>query len=237
MAVRPCVSVVTQLDTRRPEDLAGYDGGHAGPVGSWSTMRQRSCDGSTILHTLQIQSGPTLDHTGLFNLGEVAVDENLEIHQRIDAAIANLPAGIPPDKIAVSWPIGSYIIEDGYITIHHIFRGKICGTRQILDVSGSGVTGEDGTRQFGLNAFHCQNRRPGAGEGRFSYDHPINVLATPDGDAPIYLTTRASIGTDSNDQSLEDVIITVYAWNASGAPEPAAVFDWRCRVLFSVGIG
>jgi hypothetical protein len=164
--------------------------------------------------------------------------DNTELQQLVDSESQNLPAGIPPDRIAVSWPIGAYTSSDGFVTIHSILRGKRCGARQVLDVTGYGITGNNGTVRISLNGFHCLNRPPEAGTGAFEYDDPINVIATARGSTPVFLTvTTEVVPRASSAQNVEDVLITVFGWAAGGNPQSGVVFNWRCRVLTSSSLG
>jgi hypothetical protein len=87
----------------------------------------------------------------------------------------------------------------------------------VLDVSGVGATGADGTVEFLLSDYHCFED--------FYVEHPVNLLATPRAHTPVFLTMDHALTEDRH-----DVKITVMAWNASGSPVANVAFDWRCRV-------
>ena len=94
---------------------------------------------------------------------------------------------------------------------------KRCFLRKTLDVSGLEVTGPNGQKVIELTLFICPV------DGKFSF--PINVVATPISQDPVYVTVQQQIIKNGG-----DVQITVFAWDASGAPAPKIPFNWRCRV-------
>ena len=109
---------------------------------------------------------------------------------------------------------------DGFTTWQSLIfpRPKSCEPAPILDVTGWGSTGPDGRRTFRLSYFACL---PG------SLAPPINVVATPGGSAPSFLTTQYSLVDNAT-----DLEITISAWDPGGAPAPDISFDWRCRVVY-----
>jgi hypothetical protein len=94
-----------------------------------------------------------------------------------------------------------------------------CHVTEVLDVSGFGITGSDGTTQFRLSSVLCLTGIPLYG--------PINVLATPISDSPSFVTTRHSLLEGSGP---DDVEIKFCSWGPNGAPAPSVAFNWRCRV-------
>jgi|SRR6516165_3881573 hypothetical protein len=90
---------------------------------------------------------------------------------------------------------------------------------RVLDVSGFSTTGSDGKSVFQLSTFAGFNIQAEA---------PIQVLATPRGGLPFFLTVEHALT-----QPGPDVEITVHAWNPQGKPAPNVEFDWQCRVLFA----
>jgi hypothetical protein len=85
----------------------------------------------------------------------------------------------------------------------------------LLDVSGVSYTGSDGKSVFRVTTFVG-----------FEIDaqEPINVVATPRGGVPFFLTVEYVL-------KQADVEITVYAWDPNGNPAPGVAFDWRCRFV------
>jgi hypothetical protein len=83
----------------------------------------------------------------------------------------------------------------------------------------------DGKRVFLLSDFLCD-----AYNRRFGCVEPINVVATPRAERPVFLTmTYAPVPPEPEVTFIPDVQITVFAWKANGAPAPDVEFDWRCR--------
>jgi hypothetical protein len=95
----------------------------------------------------------------------------------------------------------------------------ICAFFNILDVSGTGVTGQDGTAELKLSNFLCRDDFPDA------FTSPAIVVATSRAQSPILVTARASV--TSNER---DVKIEVETWDTSGSPAPRQSFNWSCRV-------
>jgi hypothetical protein len=158
--------------------------------------------------------------------------ESAELRRHLESALDRIPADAveTADEIAVTWPIATYTVSSGNATIFHAFLGKRCVTSRVLDVGAADTTAADGTGHISLNDFHCLRTSGGAGENVIGYDHPINVVATPRATAPAHLTAQAEIG-----PSARDVLITVFSWNANGAPLGGVRFNWRCTVrIFSV---
>jgi hypothetical protein len=88
----------------------------------------------------------------------------------------------------------------------------------LLDVSGVSSTGSDGKSVFQVSTF------VGAATGALE---PINILATPRGALPFFLTVEHKIVAV---QGVNDVEITVDAWDPQGNPAPNVEFYWRCRL-------
>jgi hypothetical protein len=126
-----------------------------------------------------------------------------------------------------SWwmPVGAYSFSDGLVTWRNIIRflPKSCNDARLLDVSGVSSTGSDGKRVFRLSEFVCFGTINSLAE-------PINVVATPLANAPGFLTAQHQL----IPATVDDVEITIFTWDASGAPAPNVVFDWRCRVVSNV---
>ncbi len=112
--------------------------------------------------------------------------------------------------------------HDGSATKVHSFVGKYCVSTGILDVCGISATDDDGTAEINLTDFVCI-RTPKAGENFDLIVLPAFFVATARSHTPIYMTSEVS-------GQNEDILIRVFAWNPSGAPEPNAMFDWHCCV-------
>src|SRR5689334_15577543 len=92
-----------------------------------------------------------------------------------------------------------------------------CYDSDALDVSGFSQTGANGQAIFRLTSFLCRATQ--------TFILPINVLATPISQQPVFLTVTHVLVNNGG-----DVEITVFSWDANGAPAPEVAFDWRCRV-------
>lgn len=113
--------------------------------------------------------------------------------------------------------IALYDLADGYTTTRRFGApSNVCRATKVLDVSGFGYTGSDGTTQFKLSSALCLSGIALAG--------PINVLATPIADTPCFVTTRHFLVNGN------DVEIKVWSWGPDGAAAPSVAFNWRCRV-------
>ena len=104
-------------------------------------------------------------------------------------------------------------------TQRHLLIGRPnrCFDSRVFDVSGFAATGNNGQIVFRLSSFLCP-----AGE---IFSHPINVVATPISAKPFFVTVMHTLVNNGT-----DVEITVFAWDANGAPAPGIAFNWRCRV-------
>jgi hypothetical protein len=153
-----------------------------------------------------------------------------ELRKYLESALEGLPAELigAADEVAVQWPIAAHTQSDGSVTIQHAFLGLRCATGRILDISGSGVTGDNGRAEFSLGPLLCLRggQVPGT-TSRLSYEHPINVIATARSNRPVHLTAEAVLATVNG---LPDVAITVFAWNPNGGLDEGARFYWRCMV-------
>jgi len=98
-----------------------------------------------------------------------------------------------------------------------VARPNRCTDSRVFDVSGFAQTQANGQFVFKLTSFLCP-----AGE---IFDFPINVLATPISQKPFFLTVMHKLVNNNT-----DLEITVFAWDANGAPAPNVAFNWRCRV-------
>jgi hypothetical protein len=98
-----------------------------------------------------------------------------------------------------------------------VFRPNRCFTSNAIDVSGFTQTQANGQVVFRLSSFLCPATQ--------TFTLPINVLATPISQKPFFLTVMQALVNNG-----ADVEITVFAWDANGAPAGNVAFNWRCRV-------
>lgn len=101
---------------------------------------------------------------------------------------------------------------------------KSCEWTGLLECTGSGRTGADGSTQFLLSDYF------GATHFRLediAIEDPVNFIATPLSTSPVFPTSLRNPTNDGH-----DVRFTVMAWDPAGAPAPDTSFDWRCRVPF-----
>ena len=98
-----------------------------------------------------------------------------------------------------------------------IARPNRCTDSRVVDVSGFAQTQGNGQVVFKLSSFLCPAHE--------IFSLPINVLATPISQKPFFLTVMHTLVNNGT-----DVEITVFSWDANGAPAPGVTFNWRCRV-------
>jgi hypothetical protein len=103
-----------------------------------------------------------------------------------------------------------------------LFEARYENLAPSLDVSGVSSTGSDGKSVFRLTGF-----LPSYEIRRLA--EPVNVIATPRGSLPLFLTAEYTFVTDPGTSQASDIEITVYAWDSNGNPAPDIAFDWRCR--------
>lgn len=135
--------------------------------------------------------------------------------------------------IALRERIGIYAIQtEGFITSRDIFpfgeSDVDCSPASLLDISGYGRTGRDGTTQLFLSKFKCDERNTRV----LMYLYPINFLATATTRIPVLVTAQPSLISNNR-----DVRINVQSWNTDGQQASNVVFHWRCRVPFYYRIG
>jgi hypothetical protein len=132
------------------------------------------------------------------------------------------------DRIRLTIRISSYnyITDNVYVaSTNIILPGKWCNYNPVFEIGGVAATRSDGKRVFRLREFSCI--------GQITFDHPVNVVATPLSSQPFFLTViHALVLPDPNNSNLNDVEITVFAWDANGNAAPNIAFDWRCRVPY-----
>ena len=133
------------------------------------------------------------------------------------------------ERIRWSYPVATYDFtpaDNAYVTtVNVILPGKSCNKRALFDISGVAATGSDGKRVFRLSEFACFPHWQG--QQAITFDHPVNVVATPVSSEPYFVTLKHVLLPDSR-----DVEITVFAWDSNGDAAPNIAFNWRCRVPY-----
>jgi hypothetical protein len=143
----------------------------------------------------------------------------LENKKQMEAILGEKISDDAIQLIKTRVPVAIYTKTPGITTHRHQLAAlpNVCYANDVMDVSGFAVTGNNGQRVFKLSEFICSSGK--------DYNHPINVVATPYSAKPFFLTVQHSLLNNG-----EDVEITVFAWDANGAPAPEVYFNWRCRV-------
>jgi hypothetical protein len=132
---------------------------------------------------------------------------------------------------AVVVPIATHTLQLGTLTERRQdlfappdFDGVIgpsanCSGRQLLDISGTGKTAENGTVELRLSSFLCRDGFPDG------FESPAIIVVTPRAQSPIHATARAQVTSDDRDVAFE-----VETWNADGSPAANQSFNWSCRI-------
>ena len=139
----------------------------------------------------------------------------------------------PEQLISLVFPIASHTYlalhqsdNDAWVTKRRfIFPIPICTDSRLLDSSGLFATGTDGKLVFRLRSLLCGR------DDIAQFDEPVNILATPQGQQPHYVTIAHQLIRDPNLPFFTDVEITASTWNPDGTPAPIVPFYWRCRVV------
>jgi len=129
----------------------------------------------------------------------------------------------------LTYPVGFTEIFYGVIKWKNVFPfpSEYCTAQTDIDVSGTSSTLDNGRRVFLLSDFVCTYV---ISLYQFGFVEPINVIATPRASRPVFLTMAYSMVQQGPQlPARPDVQITVFAWDANGAPAPNVEFDWRCR--------
>jgi len=144
----------------------------------------------------------------------------------------------PEQLISLVFPIASHTYlalhqsdNDAWVTKRRIiFPLPICPDSRLLDSSGLSATGTDGKLVFRLRNFLCSR------DGIAQFDEPVNVLATPQGQEPRYVTIAHQLIRDPNPNLafFTDVELTASTWNPDGTPAPNVPFYWRCRAVADI---
>ena len=150
------------------------------------------------------------------------------IKEQLEAIVGHKIDASEQQLAKFSYPIGLFSLWYGLAVSKRVFPfpSKICSfQRMVFDVGGVSSTLDDGKRVFLLSDFICD-----AYNRRFGCVEPVNVVATPRAERPVFLTmTYAPVPPEPQVTYIPDVQVTVFAWGANGAPAPNVEFDWRCR--------
>ena len=143
-----------------------------------------------------------------------------DVKKKVEALVGHRIEASGEELIRLVFAVGAFAFKDGNVTSRSIFfPSKTCSSGRLLDASGVSSTGTDGKRVFLLSDFVCFPEFT-------QLTNPVNVVATPRSESPFFVTmTHSLVNTPAT-----DVQITVFAWDANGAPAPNVVFDWRCLV-------
>jgi hypothetical protein len=127
-------------------------------------------------------------------------------------------------KISLLYPAATYNVtgtDSSWQCFRSILRflPKQCSSANLLDVSGSWITGSGGTVTLSLTDFICLPA---------TFVAPVNLVATAVSAGPLFVTVEHALVNNGN-----DVAMTFTTWNADGTAAPETTFDWRCRVPYS----
>ncbi len=135
----------------------------------------------------------------------------------------------PEQIITFRFPVGAFDYASGSTSWRNliIFQqpGLTCADANLLDASGLATTGTNGQATFLLSSYVCLPLVR-------AFAAPLNIVATARSSSPFFVTATLALVPDPNNAaSNNDVQITLYAWNAAGAPAPSVSIDWRFRVV------
>lgn len=152
-----------------------------------------------------------------------------QIKRQIEAIVGHEIEETEEQLISLWYPIGSHVFEqDASVAWKFLFtQAKSCRAETLLDASGKGTTGTDGKRVFKLTDFVCMT----LGD-RYELLEPVNIVATPRSITSVFVTTDYVAVTSGSPPSTIDLQLTIFAWDANGAPAANVNFHWRCRVPY-----
>lgn len=152
------------------------------------------------------------------------MSDTADMDDRLTRALRDEFGADELSRINLLHAVSARTLSAGSSLWRHVIRPVArCVDDEYVDVTGLSSTGADGRRTFRLRSFTCNLTRP--------FGLPVNVVATPVGTTPCFLTVERAIVDDG-----ADVEITVASWDPAGAPVPNVAFDWRCRVVVIVVI-
>jgi hypothetical protein len=122
--------------------------------------------------------------------------------------------------------------DDTWVTSERVISAQeVCTDSSLLDIGGLIKTGSNGRAVFRLNNFDRCLRH-----GFNDYSEPVNLLATPKGTSPVFMTISHELIFEPQFALNVDVEITASAWNPDGTAAANVPFYWRCRVPTSTVI-
>jgi len=146
-----------------------------------------------------------------------------DLKETLETALGEELAVSTVDKLNLFTIVGAHSFhrQDSFTTTQSIvvFIPKSCNPAALLDVDGFAATAADGKAVFRLSRFACFSATIG---------QPLNIVATPQSTAPVYLTAQHVLVDNAT-----DVEFTVFSWAPNGSPAPNVFFDWRSRVSFN----
>jgi hypothetical protein len=147
-----------------------------------------------------------------------------DLKKALEAALGEELAVPVPNRINLFSTVSAWSVQrqDSFTTTQSIIVNlpKSCATASLVDVDGFAATGSDGKAVFRLSRFTCLTS--------VTIGQPLNIVATPQSTAPVYLTAQHVL-VDGG----ADVEYTVFSWAPDGSPAPNVFFDWRSRVSFN----
>jgi hypothetical protein len=127
------------------------------------------------------------------------------------------------------YPVGAFDYTSGSSAWRSIIifqqPALSCADANLLDASGLSTTGANGQVTFLLSNFVCLQLVR-------AFSAPISIVATARSTSPFIVTTTCTLVPNPNSPgSMNDLQITLYAWDANGAPASGVSIDWRCRLV------
>jgi len=127
------------------------------------------------------------------------------------------------------YPVGAFDYSSGSSAWRSIIifqqPSLSCADANLLDASGLSTTGANGQVTFLLSNFVCLQLVR-------AFSAPISIVATARSTSPFFVTTTCTLVPNPNSpSSMNDLQITLYAWDANGAPASGVSIDWRCRLV------
>jgi hypothetical protein len=146
---------------------------------------------------------------------------------KIDLSAEQLVAAVFPVSASTYLASHNDPDNDAWVTKRRlIFPQPTCADSELLDTSALSETGTDGKLVFRLRTYLCDRLSLN------SFEEPVNLVATPQGPKPHYVTLLHHLIKDNPASSqFTDVEITAFTWNPDGSAAPNVWFFWRCRVV------
>jgi hypothetical protein len=135
----------------------------------------------------------------------------------------------PEQLISFRFPVATFDYTAGSTAWRSLIifpqPGLNCADSNLLDACGLATTATNGQAAFLLSNFVCLPLVR-------AFAAPLNIVATARSEKPFFVTATLALVPDPNNASFHnDVKITLFAWDAAGAPAPSVSIDWRLRVV------